>query len=136
MYAACLDEAKPGHDAAQRIIERIHFRRVYEFNPDDQKINPYAASVIYKELKDEFDDNKLRFDHQKPKSSANNFPVQRSDNGKIVSALSLSETLNHIPSARAEFIFADPEISSTVTKWLEKNKRKIIELKVRKNGTN
>jgi hypothetical protein len=136
MYAACLDEAKPGHDAAQRIIERIHFRRVYEFNPDDQRINPYAASVIYKELKDEFDENKLRFDHQKPKSSANNFPVQRSDNGKIVSALSLSETLNHIPSARAEFIFADPEISSIVTKWLEKNKRKFIELKVRNNGTN
>jgi HD superfamily phosphohydrolase len=136
MYDACVDETKPGHDAARRIIARSHYKRVYEFNPDDLKINPYAASAIYKELKNQFDESKLRFDHQKPKSSANNFPVLRSDNGKIVSALSLSETLNHIPSARAEFIFADPEISSNVTKWLEKNKKKTIELKVSSNGTN
>lgn len=129
MYAACLNDAQPGHDAARRIIERTHFKRVYEFNPDDLKVNPYAASAIYKELKDEFDEHQLRFDHKKPKSSANNFPVLRSDNGKIVSALSLSETLNHIPPARAEFIFADPEISSDVTRWVEKNKRRIIELK-------
>ncbi len=129
MYEACLDKEKPGHQAAKRIIERSHFKRVYEFNPDDFKENPFAASVIYKALKDKYDENKLRFDHKKPKPSANNFPVIRSDNGKIVSALSLSETLNHIPPARAEFIFADPEISSDVTKWVEKNKRSIIELK-------
>ena len=129
MYVACVNEANPGHDAARRIIQRSHYRRVYEFNPDDLKINPYAASAIYKELKDEFDERQLRFDHIKPKSSANNFPVLRSDNGKIVSALSLSETLNHIPPARAEFIFADPEISNEVTKWVEKNKKRIIELK-------
>jgi uncharacterized protein len=129
MYTACLNEANPGHDAARRIIERCHYRRVYEFNPDDLKFNPYAASAIYKELKEKFDERQLRFDHKKPKSSANNFPVLRSDNSKIVSALSLSETLNHIPPARAEFIFADPEISSDVIKWVEKNKKRIIELK-------
>jgi hypothetical protein len=102
---------------------------VYEFNPDDLKCNPYACSVIYKALREEFDEDKLRFDHQKPKYGSNDFPVIRSDNGKVVSALSLSETLNHIPPVRAEFIFADPEISSDVTKWVEKNKRQIIELK-------
>jgi len=129
MYDACMNRAKPGHDAAKRIIERSHFKRIYEFNPDDLKINPYSSIEIYKALKDEFGAKQLRFDHQKPKSSDNNFPVLRNDNGKIVSALSLSETLNHIPSARAEFIFADPEISNNVIKWLEKNKKKIIELR-------
>ncbi|GAB6286478.1 MAG: hypothetical protein STSR0009_26790 [Methanoregula sp.] len=129
LYAACVNETKPGHDAARRIINRSHYKRIYEFNPDDLKINPDAAGTIYKKLKDEFDENQLRFDQQKPKSSANNFPVLRSDNGKIVSALSLSETLNHIPTARAEFIFVDPKISKTVTKWLEKNKKRTLELK-------
>lgn len=129
MYDACNNEAKPGHDAAKRIITRSHFKRVYEFNPDDLNINPYAASTIYKALIDEFDEQKLRFDHEKPKSSVNDFPVLRNDNGKVVSSLSLSQTLNHIPPARAEFIFAHPEISSDVTKWVEKNKKRIIELK-------
>jgi hypothetical protein len=129
LYAACVNETKPGHDAARRIINRSHYKRIYEFNPDDLKINPDAAGTIYKKLKDEFDENQVRFDQQKPKSSANNFPVLRSDNGKIVSALSLSETLNHIPTARAEFIFVDPKISKTVTKWLEKNKKRTLELK-------
>jgi hypothetical protein len=129
MYEACINEARPGHDSARRIIKRTHYRRIYEFNPDDLKMNPYAASAIYKALKDKFDEHLLRFDHKKPKLGANNFPVLRNDNGKVVSALSLSETLNHIPPARVEFIFANPEISKEAAKWVEKNKRRIIELK-------
>jgi len=129
MYNTCQNVSHPGHDAARRIIERSHYKRIYEFNPDDIRINPDSVGVVYTVLKDKFGEDLLRFDHEKPKASENNFPVIRSDNGRIVSALSLSETLNHIPSARAEFIFAHPEISTTVTQWLEKNKKSVIELK-------
>jgi uncharacterized protein len=129
MYEACINKAKPGHDPASRIIKRSHYKRVYEFNPEDQEINPYAANAIFKALKDEFDQEKLRFDHQKPKSMVYDFPVIRDDNERVVSSLSLSHALNHIPTARAEFIFAHPEISNDVSKWIERNKEGIIELK-------
>ncbi|HNX18049.1 MAG TPA: HD domain-containing protein, partial [Methanoregula sp.] len=132
MYNACLDETIPGHDSAKRIIERSHFKRVYEYTPDNkipnEKINLDAPGDIYKALKEEYGEDKLRFDQQKPKSGANDFPVLRSD-GRVVSALSLSESLNHIPPVRAEFIFAHPDISNEATQWVEKNKKRFIELK-------
>lgn len=129
MYEACVNKAKPGHDPASRIIKRTHYKRVYEFNPEDQEINPYAADTIYKALQDEFDQEKLRYDHVKPKSMIYDFPVLRDDNERVVSSLSLSHALNHIPPARAEFIFAHPDISKDVLKWIERNKERIIELK-------
>jgi hypothetical protein len=108
------------------------FKPIRNWQIEDLKIEIEGVNQTIntnKALIDEFDEQKLRFDHEKPKSSVNDFPVLRNDNGKIVSSLSLSQTLNHIPPARAEFIFAHPEISSDVTKWVEKNKKRIIELK-------
>jgi hypothetical protein len=129
MYDASSDTSKPGHVHAERIIKRNHFKRIYERNPDDIKLNINAASTIYKAMKNKFGPDPLRFDHKKPKSSSYDFPVLRSDNNDVVSSLSLSQTLDHIPPVSAEFIFVDPEIYADAINWLEKNKNRVIKIK-------
>ena len=46
LRSAAFDENHPGHLHAQRIVEREHFRLIYERNPADVEINPEAGQAI------------------------------------------------------------------------------------------
>ncbi len=119
------DESHPGHDEAKRIVNREHFRVIYERNPDDIKINPDSGKLIYDAIVDKFGIDDVRFDSYKQKGGVLSFPVVTRDNSIHASNL-ISKTLNDIPIVAIDYVFINPNYKEEAQKWLSKNHDKII----------
>jgi HD superfamily phosphohydrolase len=128
------DNNKAGYLHARRIVHREHFKLVYERNPDDTKTNPEAGEAVLKALQDQFGADKFRHDRDRQKGAAPDFPVRMRD-GRIVSSLAVSQTLNTIPVVSVDCVFAERSVFSDTEKWLREHRQKIIEAK-KEEGNN
>jgi HD superfamily phosphohydrolase len=106
IFDAAADPLKPGHDAAARIVERKHFRVVYERGPDD---TADTGQAIWEAAKDEYGVEAIRHCSSRDASRVLDFPVLAHDDS-IVSAAAMSETLRRIPASTADFVFVRPDI--------------------------
>jgi len=122
---AANNSSERGHKFADRIINRKHFKVLYDRNPKDYEINIEAAALINKAAEDKFGKDKIRFDTYPQKSGSIDFPVLHRDNS-VVSSLSLSRTLANLPIFGIDYIFIDPDLMDSAKKWLNKNKTDII----------
>lgn len=125
---SAFDESKRGHQHAQRIIRREHFKVLYERNPDDVKVNPEAGKALFNALGEEFGSEHFRHDRYQQRSGAPDFPVRMRD-GKIVSSLAISDTLNHVPVVSVDYVFADRSVFAKAEKWLGEHRAEIIQLR-------
>jgi HD superfamily phosphohydrolase len=116
----------PGHDHARRIVERDHFRILYQRNPEDFRKNPDAASAIFKAACEKFPTEALRFDSRKEKGESLVFPVETKD-GRIASSLETSDVLENLPLAAVDFVFIDRAHLDAAREWLDENRDNIIE---------
>ena len=121
------DQRQRGHVHARRIVERDHFKVIYERNAEDIKINAEAGRVIFDALCEQFNPHDLRYDRIHQGAMEHDFPVRRRD-GKVVSSLSMSEILNDVPGVSVDFVFADREIVEEATVWLDRNRDNVIKL--------
>lgn len=128
IWAASKDPKHLGYDPAFRIINREHYRKIYERNPNDVLINPESGKAIYKAACERYGIDKVRHDPYSPKGSGLNFPVLADDN-RIISSLTISETLREVPSVAVDFVFVNPEIRQDAVKWVHENRKKLIEPK-------
>jgi HD superfamily phosphohydrolase len=119
---------KPGFEYANRIINRKHFKLLYERNPEDIAVNPDAAQAIYSAAVEKFGVDKVKLDSYRMKGGLPNFPTILPDKS-VVSALDLSEILRQLPGAAIDFVFIQPEILKQAERWLKRNKNDIITLK-------
>lgn len=126
LLKAAGDADSRGHDPARRIINREHFRVLYERNPDDLKRNPEAVKLIFEGAVAKFGKENVRRDSYTQRSGIFDFPVQLK-NGPAVSSLSISEPLRAIPVVAVDRIYIIPEKKSEATKWLEANREKLLE---------
>jgi len=122
---SCSDPSKKGHEHSIRVIKRKHFKLLYPRNPEDMKINANASEVIYISAKNEFGENKVRWDKYIEKGGAPDFPVLAID-GRVVSSLLLSKILKQVPIAVVDYVYIDPTIRNKVLTWLKKNRTTII----------
>jgi HD superfamily phosphohydrolase len=133
VYAALLDAArdpsKPGHDPARRIVEHKHYKVLYQRNPDDLRTNPDAAKAIRDAAYGQFSDTDVHYDSYKEKGRALDFPVLTRD-GRVVSGLTLSETLRRIDVVAVDYVFIKPELYRDADEWLHHNRPGIIAPKV------
>lgn len=127
LWEAAFKENKVGYLHASRIVRRQHFKRIYERNPEDVKINPEAGEAIFNTLKSKYGKEHFRHDRYRQSSGAPDFPVQMRD-GRIVSSLALSETLKNIPVVSVDHVFADRSCFKKAHNWLKENRHDIIEL--------
>jgi HD superfamily phosphohydrolase len=125
LLKAAYDETKPGHLHARRIVRREHFKLLYERNPTDVKINPEAGSAVFKALCGEFGPDHFRHDRYRQESGTPDFPVRMRD-GKTVSSLAVSETLNKVPVVSVDYVFAERANLPMVRTWLEEHQKDII----------
>ncbi len=127
LRAASADPTIPGHKHAEMIINRKHFKVLYELNPNDFKINSDAAVLIAEATEKKFGRDKTRFDSYTEKRELMDFPVLLRD-GSVVSSLSLSQALGKLPIVTIDYVFIDPDpdIRDHAEKWLKKNKTDII----------
>ncbi len=126
LLAAAFDQSKLGHLHARRIVAREHFKRVYERNPDDMKINSEAGIAVFEALNAEFGSENFRHDRYPQGSGAPDFPVRMRDD-RIVSSLAISETLNNVPVVSIDYVFAERTKVANAQKWLREHRANIIQ---------
>ena len=118
-----IEKSSLGYDHARRIIQRQHFKLLYQRNPDDFI---EAARKIYNAACIEFDEGNLRKDSIPKKDSPEPyFPVLIHD-GRIISSLSLSQALRNIPNVIVDYVFVEPTLRDKAEKWLNENREKIV----------
>ena len=110
---------------ARRIVERKHFKLIYERNPGDVAINPDAGRVVCAGLVDKFGTENIRGDHYRQRGSAPDFPVQLR-NDEVVSSLDVSETLGQLPVVSVDYVFAERSQFNDAKKWLDEHRTRII----------
>ncbi len=115
----------PGHEAARRILERKHFRLLYQFTPSDRKVNLEATDEIFAAVCDKFGAPAVRRDSYLQSNAPLDFPV-RMDDGTLESCLELSTTLNDVPGANVDYIFISPDNRTEAQAWLRKERKTII----------
>jgi uncharacterized protein len=127
------DSSNNDHEFAKRIINRKHFKVIYERNPTDYDTNNEAALLICKAAEENFGKDKIRFDSYTQKGGFVDFPVLLRD-GTVASSLSLSQTLAKIPVVAVDYVFIDPNPDNMdrAQKWLNKNKIDIIKIREEK----
>lgn len=124
----CNDKGNPGFEHADRIINRKHFKLLYQRNPEDLLINPDASKVIFSAAIEEFDKQRVKLDSYKMKGGLPNFPVILTDE-RIVSSLDISKPLFQLPAEAIDYVFIDPDIFEQAKEWLKTNRNDIIALK-------
>lgn len=117
--------SKRGHNAAKRILTRTHFRRLYQRYPGDVLVNPEASRLVFEAAKGKFGLDAVRYDIYASKGGLPDFPVRTSD-GRIVSSLSVSETLQRLPVVATEYVFVEPSLRDKARQWLEDNRESIV----------
>jgi uncharacterized protein len=126
ILAATDDTAHPGHDAASRLMRHNHYKVLYQRHPDDVRINPIAADVIFEAAQAGFGAENVRRDSYAQARAPVNFPVLRKD-GRIVTADQASEVLRHLPAVSMDFIFINPDLLKDATVWLQANRDQVIQ---------
>ena len=113
------DKGKKGYRHAERILNRKHFRLLYENTPGNSGKDRGAGRLVFNALSENFDADQFKHDVYYQKSGAPDFPViMRS--GKIESSLVRSETLQNIPPVSIDNVYADKNIYKRANEWLDK----------------
>jgi HD superfamily phosphohydrolase len=116
---ASLDPGKPGHESADRIWNRKHFKVLYESSPTDVSIVSDPGTVIAAWAESEYGPDAVRSKHPLKSGGTVDFPVLM-NSGAIDSSVQVSETIKRLPSNSTYLVFIDPEIRNTATKKLTK----------------
>jgi HD superfamily phosphohydrolase len=125
LLAASRDKNFPGHDPAVCIIERKHFRRVYEVTPSDRKVALNSLQLIYQALVDRYGTENVKEKHRNPTSEGRHFPVWTSA-GYCESSTNLSETFHKMPVVSANNIYIRPELRDEADDWIRREKQRIL----------
>lgn len=98
-----------GHRHAKRIVNRQHYKPVFENTLASDLPDRLAGELAHFYLCQQFPQDSFRRDYYSQESGPSDFPVMLRD-GKIVRSLAVSQTLDQIPSVLVDVIFADSEI--------------------------
>lgn len=136
LLAAMRDPGKPGHESARRIVQREHFRLLYQRQPDDVAAHPEPGRVVAEHAAQQFARDQVK--HSQYPSGLRSgegqlrgvqqldFPVLTRDN-RVASAFGLSGVLRHLPAATYDYVFVDPRIRDEAERWLRTERRSILE---------
>lgn len=128
------DQAKPEHTSARRIARREHFRLVYEMNPADQETNPNSVDLIEGALNEKFGVENVRRDTYIPEVERIDFPIYSRD-GRILSSLSMSKTLQRVPDFAVDCLYVSPDVRKEAENWVAEHRQKIISAAGTRTGT-
>jgi HD superfamily phosphohydrolase len=125
MRAATLDTQHPAHDPAARILNRTHFKALYQRSAADLELTPEPGKAVFAWAQAQYGEDAVR--HRSPNKSvgAFEFPVSMPD-GSVASSTAVSETLRHLPSNSLDFVFIDPEKVDDARKRLRAERESIL----------
>jgi len=122
---AVSEPSHPGHVPAVRIVNRKHFKVLYERNPNDSQKNSECGAAVYKAACEKFGKDAVRHDRYTQKGSGVVFPVRNRD-GRIVSSFAASDVLQKVPLVNIDYVLMAPEKLTEANAWLKKEREQII----------
>lgn len=115
----------PGHNSASRIINREHFKLLYQRKPSDLMINHQPGRAIFQAAKEKFGRKNVEHDRYSPTGSVHEFPVLYKD-GSILSSLNVSESIDNLPLVSIDYVFVSGDILDDADTWLDEKKEEIL----------
>ena len=91
----------------------------------DQDTNLRSSQRIFDAARDRFGDSEVRYDSYRQKSGGLDFPVLVKDK-RIMSSLSLSDTLARVPLVAVDYVFVSLGCRKKADIWLKENRKEII----------
>lgn len=125
LLKAARDRDRKGHDPARRIVERAHYKVLYEWNQKDASQNPRIGRDVFDAAEKEFGKDAVRYDKLPPKSGKIDFLVLLRT-GEPSFASTESSILDQIPPQKGEYVFIDPNRLKDAQKWLKTNFDRIV----------
>ena len=125
LATAASDRDDHCHALAARIVNRGHFRFLYESTPADLEQNLKAPELIARAAAEKFGHHRVRYTPYSSASDSEDFPVYQRD-GSIASAVGLSNTFAQPPRFAVEYVFVAPEVKEKAKTWLDDNKEQIL----------
>ena len=126
------DPDHPGHVPAKRIVTRNHFKKAYEKKPSPKNIDDVGGdragdvAALADAAKAQFGADKIAYGAPPGNKTPPDFAVLEGD-GQSVWAKGLSEIMQKLPESPDEFVLADQEIRSDVSRWLEAHRETILD---------
>lgn len=117
MRRAAGDPGHPGNDPAVRILERRHYKRLYERGAADLDLCPEPGLAVRDWAVREYGEAAVKHKASRKGGGQLDFPV-RERSGRTVSSLSISDTLRELPPASGEYVFLRPDLLSDASKKL------------------
>ncbi len=126
LRVAAFDQAKPGHEAAHRIVCHDHYKVLYEWNPLDLRLNTEPGAAIRDAAIDKFGSEAVRYSKPKPKSAGLEFPV-RSRDGRIDPAVAVSAVLSTLKPSTIDYVFIERSLYENAAQWLKQERVSLLE---------
>lgn len=125
---AARDTGSPGHDPAKRIVEREHFRLLFDASRSDKDRHPEPGKAVFEGASAEFGAEHVRHAVRRGRVEQYDFPVLRRD-GSLVVARERSDALGEVPVATYDYVFVSPERVVEAEKWLHAQKDRLLQPK-------
>ena len=125
LSTAATDTSAAGHEAADRIVNRKHFRRFYSQTRGDKALHENPLAAISVAAARRYGDEQVLTKTYRQGEPTSAFPVHQSD-GTVVSSHTISEVLQQTPLVDVGFIFITPRQADDARRWLKNEKDSIL----------
>jgi HD superfamily phosphohydrolase len=125
MSAAVRNEEDTGHKPACCVLQRRHFRRLYEENFRDRTKNLQSFDLVKSALEERYSKENIKFKRIKQRSEGKQFPVLM-NSGDCENSINLSPTLASIPVVSSATIFVHPDVREDANSWISTQKERIL----------
>lgn len=125
MAAASRDSSYAGHEAADRIVTRKHFRHLYTPNRGDKERHEEPLEAVFRAAAAECGEEMVHKSDYTQSTAELGFPVLEPA-GNVVSSHEISNVLHNIPIVDVGYILVAPEIAVYAIQWFGENKESIL----------
>ena len=119
------DTSAPGQEAADRIVNRKHFRRLYTPTREEKAEYDDPLTAVFDGCVSKYGRDKIHKSEYNQPRQGPNFPVLTSED-EPVSSHSLSDVLQQIPIVDVGVLLVAPEIAKDASGWLGEEKVSIL----------
>jgi HD superfamily phosphohydrolase len=124
ILTAARSPSHAGYVPARLIVEREHFKLVYERNPADLARNTNAAAIFAAGLTSQFPSTSVHYSRYRERGRAIDFPVWTRSG--VSSAWALSDILQRLPVVAFDYIFVARDKELEAERWLKHNREQLL----------
>ena len=120
ILAASRDSSSLGHEAADRIVNRRHFRHLYTPTREDKAKHDDPLATVAESAVFKFGADRIFKSEYTQPAPHSRFPVSDA-HGNVISSHEISIVLPQIPTVDVGFILIDPDLVQEASNWLDED---------------